>query len=116
MSMQSRGKRLLRRYPVLKDVPEDERPALTRAALRHPLLLLPLLVGGLILLPLYFNEMFALLRIEQEPNVPLKLAKYACSVLLPVVLAVPLLSRFIVPWFIRREMRKRGFKSGPGRD
>ena len=115
MSMQSRGQRLLRRYPVLKDVPEDERPALTRAALRHPLLLLPMLLGGLLLLPLYFNEIFALLRIEQESNMLLKLTKYACSVLLPIVVAVPLLSRFIVPWFIRREMIKRGFTPEPGR-
>ena len=109
MSVQSRGKRLLRRYPILKDVPEDERPALVRAALRHPLLLLPVMIAGLLLLPLYFNEIFLLLKIEQENNLLLKLTKYACAVLLPIIVAVPLLSRFVVPGFIRREMSKRGF-------
>lgn len=114
--MQSRGKRLLRRYPILKDVPEDERPALVRAALRHPLLLLPVVLVGVLLLPLYFNEIFLLLRIEQENNLLLKLTKYACSVLLPVIIAVPLLSRFVVPAFIRREMGKRGFAPSQKQD
>ena len=113
MAMASRGKRLLRRYPVLKDAPEDERPSVVRAALRHPLLLLPFIAAALALLPLYFNEMFALLGVEQEQNMLMKLTKTACVMLVPIVIAVPLLSRFIVPAFIRREMIKRGYIADP---
>lgn len=109
MAMTSRGKRLERRYPILKDVPEDERPAVVRAALRHPLLLFPFLVAALLLLPLYFNEMFSLFGVERESDMLLKMTKYAVIVLIPIIIAVPLLSRLVVPSFIRKEMIKRGY-------
>lgn len=117
MSRSSRGQRLAhrpvhrltRRYPLLASVPEEERPGIVRAALRHPLLLLPLLALAIGLLPLYFQYVFALLGVETEPNQLLKMAKLGGAVLLPVCLAVPLLSRLVVPRFIRKEMRKRGY-------
>ena len=109
MATTSRGKRLARRYPVLLGVPEDERPAVVRSALRHPLVLLLVVGGGMLLLPFYMKEMFELLRIEQETMFLLKLAKLGGIVLLPVVVAVPLLSHFVLPRFILREMRKRGY-------
>lgn len=109
MSLSSRGKRLAGRYPVLSAVPEADRPAVVRAALRHPLLLLGIVGVGIGLLPLYFEFAFTLLRVEQEPNIMLKMTKMAGAVLLPVITAVPLLTRFVMPRFIVREMRKRGF-------
>ena len=108
--MASRGKRLARRYPLLNSVPEEERPAIVRAALRHPLVLLLVLGGGLLGLPLYLGHMFTLLGLEQEPEFLIKLAKFAGIILLPIMVAVPLLSRFVLPRFIRREMRKRGYE------
>ena len=108
--MKSRGKRLARRYPLLNGVPEEERPAIVRAALRHPLVLLLVLGGGLLGLPLYLGHMFTLLGLEQEPVFLIKLAKFAGIILLPIMVAVPLLSRFVLPRFIRREMRKRGYE------
>ncbi len=118
MAITSRGRRLARRYPVLNSVPEDERPAIVRAALRHPLVLLLVLGVGLLVLPLYLGGMIALLGVEEEQVVLLKLAKFAGIILLPIVLAVPVLSRFVLPRFIRQEMRKRGYaEDGPsGRD
>ena len=109
MASVSRGKRLARRYPILNSVPEDERPAIVRAALKHPLVILLVVGGGLLGLPLYLNEMFGLLGVEQEPIMLLKMVKFAGIILLPVVAAVPILSRFILPPIIRREMRKRGY-------
>lgn len=106
----SRGKRLARRYPLLAVAPEDERPAIMRAVLRHPLILLLLFGGGLLLLPLYLGEMFTLLQVEQEANFFLKLAKLAGIVFLPVIALVPLLTRFVLPPFIRKELRKRGYE------
>ena len=105
----SRGKRLLRRYPVLAPVPEDERPAVVRASLRHPAVLLLVLGGGLLLLPLYFDWAFRLLGVESESNLMLQMAKLGGAVLAPCILAVPLLSRFVIPIVIRREMKKRGY-------
>ena len=107
--MESRGKRLARRYPLLSSVPEEERPAIVRAALRRPLVLLLLIGGGLLALPPYLSQMFTLLNVEQEPVFLLKLSKFAAVILLPIILAVPVLSRFVLPCFIRREMRKRGY-------
>lgn len=113
MTRLSRGKRLARRYPVLLAVPEDERPALVRSALRHPLVLLLVVGGGMLLLPFYMQEMFALLRVEQETVFLLKLAKLGGIVLLPVVVAVPLLSHFVLPRILVKEMRKRGYCEKP---
>lgn len=117
--MNPRGKRLARRYPLLNDAPEEERPAIVRAALLHPLVLLLVIGGGLLGLPPYLEYMFVLMDVEQEPVLLIKLAKLAGIVLLPIMIAVPLLSRFVLPRFIRREMRRRGHykENGPsGRD
>ena len=110
MGTASRGKRLARRYPLLLDVPEEARPAIVKAALRHPLVLLLVFGVGLVVLPVYLGEMFSLLNIEQEGVLPLKLAKVAGVILLPLLIAVPVLSRFVLPFFIRKEMRKRGYE------
>lgn len=107
--MPSRGKRLLRRYPVLAPVPEDERPAIVRAVIRHPALLIPVFGAGLLLLPLYFDWAFRLLQVEQETNPLLQIAKIGGVVIAPCAVAVPLLTRCIIPTFIRREMKKRGY-------
>lgn len=109
MSSSTRGKRLLKRYPILKDVPEGERPAVVRAALRHPLLIIPFILVALLVLPLYFNEMFALFKVHEETEALLMMAKYAVIVLIPIALAVPLLSRLVVPGFVKKEMAKRGY-------
>ena len=114
MAMESRGKRLARRYPLLSSVPEEERPAIVRTALRHPLVLLLLIGGGLLALPPYLSQMFTLLSVEQEPVLLLKLSKFAAVILLPIILVVPVFSRFVLPRFIRRELRKRGYNEiGP---
>ena len=105
----TRGKRLLKRYPLLEPVPEEERSAVVRAALRHPLLIVPFILVALLVLPLYFNEMFALFKVKEETEAMLMMAKYAVIVLIPIVIAVPLLSRLIVPGFIKKEMTKRGY-------
>lgn len=110
-ALASRGKRLAKRYPVLASVPEDERPAIVRAALRHPLVLVLVLGVGLLLLPLYFDWIFTLLGVEAEQDLLLKIAKLGGAVLLPCVLAVPLLGRFVIPVFIKKEMRKRGYQA-----
>ena len=104
-----RGKRLLKRYPLLEPVPEEERPAVVRAALRHPLLVGPFIFMALLVLPLYFNEMFALFKVKEETEAVLMMAKYAVIVLIPIIIAVPLLSRLVVPGFIKKEMAKRGY-------
>ena len=113
LSSSPRGKRLLRRYPILAPVPEEERPAMVRAALRHPAVLVLVIGGGLLLLPPYFDWAFALLRIEGEPDFFMKIAKLAATVLAPLCIAVPLLSRGLIPVFIRREMQKRGYETAP---
>lgn len=113
MAKQTRGERLGRRYPILSSVPVDERPAIVRAALRNPILLVGVVGFCLLLLPLYFDFAFRLLGVEQEGNQMLLLAKLAGSVLAPILLLVPILSRFVVPGFLRREMKKRGYDAPP---
>lgn len=113
MQRATKGERLARRYPVLASVPENERPALVRAALRHPLLLLPVLAAGLLLLPLYFEFAFSLLGVSGAPESVFDMGKIGCVVLVPVIIAVPLLSRFVVPCFLAREMKKRGYAPRP---
>lgn len=108
-SSSSRGKRLLARYPVLAPVPEAKRPEVVRAALRHPIVLLLVLGGGLLLLPVYFGFAFSFLKVAQETDIILKTAKLAASIVIPLCIIVPLLSHFLIPHFIRREMRKRGY-------
>ena len=115
MSSGTRGTRLLKRYPILKDVPDGERPAVVRAALRHPLLIIPFILVALLVLPLYFNEMFALFKVEEESEAMLMMAKYAVIVLIPIAITVPLLSRLIVPGFIKKEMAKRGYAAQEGK-
>ena len=107
----SRGERLLRRYPILAPVPENERPGIVRASLRNPVVLLLIVGGGLLLLPQYFKFAFAFLGLEQERDMIFMIAKFAGVVLLPLCIAVPLLSRFLMPFFIRREMEKRGYSA-----
>ncbi|MCL1939739.1 MAG: hypothetical protein FWG04_03660 [Desulfovibrionaceae bacterium] len=107
----SRGQRLLRRYPILAPASENERSSIVGASLRNPLVLLLVLGGGLLLLPPYFHFAFAFLRVEQEPDTIFKMAKLGAAVLLPLCIAVPLLSRFVLPFFIRREMEKRGYSA-----
>jgi len=105
----SRGRRLLRRYPILAPAPENERAAIVSASLRNPIVLLLVAGGGLLLLPQYFNFALTFLRFGEEPNALLTLAKLGAAALLPLCIAVPLLSRFVLPVFIRREMEKRGY-------
>ena len=105
----SRGQRLLRRYPILAPVPEHERPAIVRASLRNPIVLFLIVGGGFLLLPLYFNFAFAFLRLGEEPNAIFMIAKLGAAMLLPLCIVVPLLSCFLLPFFIRREMEKRGY-------
>jgi hypothetical protein len=107
----SRGQRLLKRYPILVPVPESERPAIVKAALCNPVVLLLVVGGGLLLLPPYFNYAFALLGIEQERDAVFTIAKLGAVVLLSLCIAVPLFSRFLLPFFIRREMEKRGYSA-----
>lgn len=104
-----RGKRLLRRYPLLAQAPDGERAAIVRAALRHPVVLFVVVGGGLLLLPLYFDVAFSVLRIETEGETFMKLFKIGAAVLAPLCVLAPLLSRFLMPLFIRREMAKRGY-------
>lgn len=113
MTGRTRGERLLKRYPILKNVPDSERPSVVRTALRHPLLLVPFLAVGLLLLPLYFNEMFLLFKVEEETEAMLKMTKFAVIVLIPIIITVPLLSRLVVPGFIKREITKRGYTDSP---
>jgi len=108
-ALSPRGKRLLRRYPILAPVPEMERPAIVSASLRNPVVLLLVIGGGLLLLPLYFNAAFAFLHIGEEPDFIFTIAKLGAAVLLPLCIVVPLLSRLLLPFFIRREMEKRGY-------
>lgn len=109
MSRVTRGERLARRYPVLRKVPENERPVIVRAALRHPLMLLLVVGGGMLLLPLYFRKMLGLIAMDGQHNLLLQFAFYAGIVLLPVLVAVPLLTRFVLPRILRKEMIKRGY-------
>lgn len=111
MAKESRGKRLVKRYPVLASVPEEERPVIVRTALRHPLMLLLVVGTGLLLLPMYFDWIFAQLGVEHETQLLLQIVKFAVAVLLPIIIVVPLLSRFIVPHFIVKQMKKRGYDS-----
>ena len=104
-----RGRRLLKRYPVLAPVPEHERAAIVGAALRNPVVLLLIVGGALLLLPPYFHFAFDFLRIGEELNVIFTLAKLGAVLLLPLCIVVPLLSRFLLPVFILREMKKRGY-------
>ena len=112
MANTSRGARLARRYPQLKDVPEAERPAIVRAALMNPIVLLAFIAVGLLVLPHYLFMAFAVLGVEQEPNLLFKLAKLAGIALVPIMLAVPLLTKYVMPRFIRKEMIKRGYIKG----
>lgn len=106
----SRAKRLARRYPLLRDIPEDERAGIVREALKSPLVLVPLLGGGLLLLPLYLQYMFALLGVETEQNLLLMLAKVLGTALVPILVIVPLFTRFIMPRCIRKVLQRRGYK------
>jgi len=114
MQRATKGERLARRYPVLEPVPEQERPALVRAALRHPFLLIPVLAVGIFALPPYFEMAFSWLGLGSAPESIYDMGKIGCVVLVPVIIAVPLLSRFVVPSFLAREMKKRGY--APVRD
>ncbi len=113
MLTNTRGKRLLRRYPLLANAPEEERPAIVRAALRNPLLLIPFLALGLLFLPLYFDRMFLLLNMDQDMNLSLRIAKFGGMALLPILILVPALTRYVMPYFLRKEMAKRGYSPDP---
>ena len=108
-----RGARLVKRYPILAPVPEGEREAVVRAALRHPLTLLIVVGGGLLLLPLYFDYAFALLGVATERSALMAIFKVGAATLAPLCLLAPLLSRFLIPRFIQREMEKRGYAAPP---
>lgn len=105
----TRAMRLLKRYPMLETVPESERPAVVRAALLNPVLLVALVGVCFLLLPPYFKFAHELLDILHETNPLLLASKTGGTVLAPCLVIVPLLTRFVVPVFIRRQMKKRGY-------
>lgn len=117
MRERSRETRLARRYPILASVPAGERARIVRAALRHPVVLMLVLGLGLLGLPPYLRFMFDLLGVESDPNLLLMLAKIAGTVLIPIAVAVPLLTRFVMPHFIRKAMIAQGFNpdGNPGK-
>lgn len=114
MRERSRATRLARRYPVLASVPPEERARMVRLALRHPLILLLVVGLGLLALPPYLRFMFDLLGVESDPNLLLMLAKIALTILIPIAVAVPLLTRFVMPRFILKAMASRGYSVTPG--
>jgi hypothetical protein len=81
-----------------------------RAAILHPLILGPILLFSLILIPPYLNLLAPVLNVEQEANLALKLGKYLLLILPPTVLAIFLLTRFLMPLVLRKVMLKRGFE------
>ncbi len=104
-----RQERLARRYPLLRDVPPQERSALVRAAILHPLVLGAAGLFAFLLLPPYVDRMFYLLDLQSEASPLLFLAKVGGVVLLPLCLLVPLLTKVLMPYRLRSVMRKRGF-------
>jgi hypothetical protein len=109
MALPTRGVKLARRYPVLKEVPDDERPTIVRKALRHPKLIIPLVLVALLALPPYFGVMFETFGVHNAEVNMFWMAKVAAIMLVPICLFVAVLSRFVVPWFIKKEMAKRGY-------
>ncbi len=113
MRERSRAARLARRYPVLASVPPEERARMVRTALRHPLILLLVVGLGLLGLPPYLRFMFDLLGVESEPNLLFMLAKTALTILIPIAVAVPLLTRFVMPRFLLKAMASQGYGAAP---
>ena len=111
MRTTAREERLARRYPDLKRVPPKERRGIVRAAILHPVVLGTVLLFGLLILPRYIGIAFHYLDIEHEQNFPLMLAKLGLLTLAPLCVLVPLLTKFLMPHYIRKAMRKRGYEA-----
>lgn len=109
MASPSKGKRLLRRYPILAPVPEEERAKVVRAALRNPLVMVIIGCLGFFILPPYFKFALQFLRVEEDPVLLMQLAKVGAAVILPIAVAVPLLSHYVMPYFLRTELKKQGY-------
>jgi hypothetical protein len=109
MALQTRGMRLARRYPVLKGVPEGERPEIVRKVLRHPKFLVPMILLAVLILPLYFDVMFRNFGVHGAPVDLFWMAKVASIMLVPICICVFFLTRYVVPWFLKKEMIRRGY-------
>ena len=103
------AERLARRYPVLAVVPPEERRPIVRAALLHPVIIVLLLLLVGVALPAYLQVVFAFLGLQGETQ-PLSLISKVLIALAPPVWAITFaFSRWILPPFIKRVMRKRGY-------
>ncbi len=104
-----REQRLARRYPALQNVPPTERQAIVRGALIHPVVLGTVLAFGLLILPDYLALSLRILNIENEPNSLIMIAKTGLMMLLPLCILTPILTKLVMPLFIRKAMQKRGY-------
>ena len=92
-------------------MPPKERRGIVRAAILHPVVLGTVFLFGFLILPRYIGIAFHFLDIEHEQNLPLMLAKIGLLILTPLCILVPLLKKFLMPHYIRKVMRKRGYEA-----
>ena len=105
----SAADRLARRYPDLAAVPPEERRPIVRAALAHPLVVVLLLVLAGAALPAYLHLSFTFLGLYTEDQ-PLSLVSKSLIALAPPIWAITFaFTRWVLPPFIRRQMKKRGY-------
>ena len=108
----SQADRLLKRYPDLVRVPQAERKAVVRAALRRPSVVIVFLLLAVVGMPAYLQWLLPWLD-SFEMNLSLGLiCKAMLGVVLPVWGITFLVSKGLMPSLVRGEIRKRGYDAG----
>ena len=105
MQQPDKAERLARAYPLLRDIPVEERVVIARKAFRSPLVLGCFLVFVFLVLPLYCLAAFNFFGIEHTQN--FKVMKIGFIAVLPAFAGVLLFRGILMPRAITKILAAR---------
>lgn len=113
---EKKGKRLLARYPILAAVPAEKRPFLVRKAMRHPAVLLLLLILAFVVLPWTLDFLISVMGLTSATQDRVFLLKFWALLIIPSAFVFVLFKFFVLPWSLKLVMTKEGYLHEPTPD
>lgn len=109
---EKKGAKLLARYPILAAAPAAARPLLLRKAMRHPAVLVLLLLLAFVILPQGLGFFIRELGMDTEEYGRTFLFKFWALLIVPSICVYYLFNKFVLPWSLKQVMAKEGYFSG----
>lgn len=107
--LSKRNARLVRSYPILEKVPENERLKLYRKAVMHPVVLLIVVGLGIFVLPYVLEYLIVMLDVPAEASDAVSLIKIVGLLAIPFCFVFFLLKKVLLPLTLRLVIQKAGY-------